>query len=52
MALLFAATARGFGRRALLVDLLIGLALGLVVYLMFTKLLTLALPQGPLERLI
>lgn len=52
MALLFAATARGFGRRAPLVDLLIGLALGLVVYLLFTKLLTLALPQGPLERLI
>jgi putative tricarboxylic transport membrane protein len=52
MALLFAATARGFGRRALLVDLLIGVALALVVYLLFTKLLTLGLPQGPLERLL
>jgi putative tricarboxylic transport membrane protein len=52
MALLFAATARAFGRDAIVADLLIGLALGLVVYLMFTKLLTLSLPQGPLERLL
>jgi len=50
--LLFAATARAFGRRALLADLLIGFGLGLVVYLIFTKLLTLSLPQGPLERLL
>ena len=52
MALLFAATARAFGRRAATVDLLIGLGLGLVVYILFTKLLTLSLPVGPLERLI
>lgn len=52
MALLFTATARGFGRRAILVDLLIGLVLGLVIYLLFTKLLTLSLPVGPLERLL
>jgi putative tricarboxylic transport membrane protein len=52
MALLFAATARAFGRTAIVADLLIGLALGLVVYLLFTKLLTLSLPQGPLERLL
>ena len=51
-ALLFAATARGFGRRALLADLAIGLAMGVVVYLAFTRLLTLSLPQGPLERLL
>jgi putative tricarboxylic transport membrane protein len=51
-ALLFAATARAFGRRALLVDLAIGAGLGLVVYLLFSKLLALSLPQGPLERLI
>jgi putative tricarboxylic transport membrane protein len=50
--LLFAATARAFGRRALLVDLAIGFALGLLVYLAFTRLLTLSLPQGPLERLL
>jgi putative tricarboxylic transport membrane protein len=52
MALLFAPTARAFGRRALAVDGLIGLGVGLVVYLVFTKLLTLSLPQGPLERLL
>ncbi len=50
--LLFAATARAFGRRALLADLAIGFGLGILVYLAFTKLLTLSLPQGPLERLL
>jgi putative tricarboxylic transport membrane protein len=49
---LFAATARAFGRRALLVDLAIGFGLGFIVYLAFTKLLTLSLPQGPIERLL
>jgi putative tricarboxylic transport membrane protein len=49
---LFAATARAFGRRALLADLAIGFGLGVLVYLAFTKLLTLSLPQGPLERLL
>lgn len=48
----FAATSAAFGRRALLVDLAIGFALSLAVYLMFTKLLTLSLPVGPLERLL
>jgi putative tricarboxylic transport membrane protein len=51
-AILFAATATAFGRRAVLVDLLIGLALGTVAYLLFDKLLTLSLPAGPLERLL
>ena len=50
--LVFAATARAFGRRALLVDALIGAGLAVAVYLLFSKLLTLTLPQGPLERLI
>ncbi|MEA2988937.1 MAG: putative tricarboxylic transport rane protein [Alphaproteobacteria bacterium] len=50
-AILFATTAAAFGRRAFLTDLAIGLVLGLVVYLMFDKLLTLSLPAGPLERL-
>ena len=49
---LFAATSAAFGRRALLADLAIGFALGLVAYLMFVKLLTLSLPAGPLERLL
>jgi putative tricarboxylic transport membrane protein len=52
VALLFAATARAFGRDAIAADLAIGLVLGLLVYLGFTKLLTLSLPLGPLERLL
>jgi putative tricarboxylic transport membrane protein len=51
-ALLFAATATAFGRRAPVTDLAIGLALGTVVYLLFVKLLSLSLPVGPLERLL
>lgn len=47
----FACTARGFGRRALAVDALIGFVLGLVIFLIFAKILTLLLPMGPLERL-
>lgn len=49
--LLFALTARSFGRRALPTDMVIGLVLATLVYLMFNKLLKLALPAGPLERL-
>jgi len=44
--LLFAAVATAFGRRRPLVDLAIGLALALAVYLIFTRLLGLALPAG------
>lgn len=51
-AVLFAATAAGFGRRAILTDLAIGLAIGLGCYLLFAKLLSLTLPTGPLEALI
>jgi putative tricarboxylic transport membrane protein len=50
-AVLFATTSRAFGRRALLVDLAIGLALGIVIFLLFDRVLTLSLPAGPLERL-
>ena len=49
-ALLFAMTAAAFGRKAFHIDLLIGLALATVVYLIFSKLLALSLPAGPLER--
>jgi putative tricarboxylic transport membrane protein len=49
---LFATTARAFGRRAFLVDLAIGFVLSFAIYLMFDKLLTLSLPAGPLERLL
>lgn len=51
-AILFAATAAAFGRRAVLVDLAIGLVLAVGIYLLFAKLLTLSLPIGPIERLI
>jgi len=51
-AILFAATATAFGRRAFLVDLLIGAGLAVFVYLLLGKLLTLSLPAGPLERLL
>jgi putative tricarboxylic transport membrane protein len=52
MTLLFTATSFAFGRRNIPVDLGIGFALAVGIYLLFTKLLTLGLPQGPLERLI
>ena len=51
-AILFAATAAAFGRRAVHIDLAIGFVLGVAVYLLFDKLLTLSLPAGPLERLL
>lgn len=51
-AILFAATSTAFGRRAPLTDLAIGAALGLVIFLLFDKVLTLALPEGPIERLL
>lgn len=49
---LFAATATAFGRRKIVADIVIGLVLALLIYLLFSKLLTLTLPQGSLERLI
>lgn len=51
MTLLFAATATAFGRRAIVADLVIGFVIATVIYLAFSKLLTLSLPAGPLERL-
>jgi putative tricarboxylic transport membrane protein len=51
-AILFTATAAAFRRRAVHVDFAIGLVLGLAVYLVFDKLLALALPAGPIERLL
>ena len=49
--LLFAFTARAFGRKALIADICLGAVIGVFVFLLFNKLLTLALPLGPLERL-
>jgi putative tricarboxylic transport membrane protein len=49
---LFAATATAFGRRNIPADLAIGFVLSTLIYLLFSKLLTLTLPQGPLEHLL
>jgi putative tricarboxylic transport membrane protein len=49
---LFGLTARGFGERVGFKVVAIGLALSVAVYLFFTKALSLALPAGPLERLL
>jgi putative tricarboxylic transport membrane protein len=51
-AILFASTATAFGRRAPLVDLAIGFTIGLLVYLLFARVLSLTLPAGPLEALL
>lgn len=51
-AIIFACTARGFGREALIVDIVIGAVLGTIIYVVFLKLLTLSLPGGPLEALL
>jgi putative tricarboxylic transport membrane protein len=51
IAVVFACTARGMGRQALLVDAAIGFVLGLSIFLVFAKVLTLILPAGPLEQL-
>ncbi|MFC5419790.1 MAG: tripartite tricarboxylate transporter TctB [Stutzerimonas stutzeri] len=51
-AIIFACTARGFGREALIVDIVIGAVLGTIIYVVFLKLLTLSLPAGPLEALL
>lgn len=49
-ALLFLLGARGFGSRKIIRDLVAGLILGFATYLLFTKGLSLGLPEGPLER--
>ena len=51
-AILFATTSAAFGRRAFLVDLLIGVVIAVFIYVLFAKFLTLSLPAGPLERLL
>ena len=52
MTVLFACTARAFGRRAFVTDVVIGAVTATVIYVLFTKLLTLGLPQGPIEKLL
>ncbi|GGA89575.1 C4-dicarboxylate ABC transporter [Brucella endophytica] len=49
--LLFAATARGFGKGPLWQTIPIGIVLAFVIWLVFAKGLQLSLPAGPLEQL-
>lgn len=49
---LFVTTSTAFGRRAILVDSIIAIAMSTLIYLAFDRLLTLSLPAGPLERLL
>ena len=49
---LFVATSAAFGRRAILADAIIAIAMSTLIYLAFDRLLTLSLPAGPLERLL
>ncbi|MGB3538774.1 MAG: tripartite tricarboxylate transporter TctB family protein [Mesorhizobium sp.] len=50
--ILFAATARGFGRGPLWMTFPIGVVLSFVVWFIFAKGLQLTLPAGPFEKLI
>jgi putative tricarboxylic transport membrane protein len=50
--ILFAFTACGFGRSLKSLGPVYGLILSTLVYLFFTKALSLSLPMGPLERLL
>jgi putative tricarboxylic transport membrane protein len=50
--ILFAFTACGFGRSLKSLGPVYGLVLSTLVYLFFTKALSLSLPAGPLERLL
>lgn len=49
---LFAATARGFGRGPLWQTIPIGTAFAFVIWFLFSRGLSLTIPEGPLERLI
>ena len=50
--LLFAFTARGFGRGPLWLTIPIGVVFALFVWFLFSRVLMLSLPAGPLESLI
>jgi putative tricarboxylic transport membrane protein len=50
--LLFAATARGFGRGPLWLTIPVGVVLAFIIWIIFARGLQLSLPAGPLERLI
>ncbi|APG94300.1 tripartite tricarboxylate transporter TctB family protein [Sinorhizobium americanum] len=50
--ILFAMTARGFGKRQLWLTIPFGIVASFVVWTIFAKVLQLSLPAGPLERLL
>ncbi len=50
--ILFALTARGFGKRQIWLTIPFGIAASFLVWAIFAKLLQLSLPAGPLERLL
>lgn len=50
--LLFASTARAFGKRNLAMTLPVGIVVSFAVWVIFSQLLMLHLPAGPLEQLI
>lgn len=50
--LLFAAAAKGFGRGPLWMTVPLGILLSFAIWLIFTQLLELSLPAGPLEKLV
>lgn len=49
---LFVATARAFGERFGIKSIALGIGLSATVYLFFTRALSLALPAGPIERVL
>jgi putative tricarboxylic transport membrane protein len=49
--LLFAATARGFGKGPLWMTIPLGIVLSLAIWIIFAKGLQLSLPAGPLEHI-
>ncbi len=49
--ILFAATAAGFGKRKLWISVPVGIVISFFVWAVFSQLLQLHLPAGPLERL-
>ena len=49
---LFVGTARGFGQRLSPKSFALGFGLAALIFLFFTKALSLGLPAGPLERLV
>ena len=49
--LLFAATARAFGKRRLYVSIPLGILISFAIWILFSQVLRLSLPAGPLERL-